>query len=105
MRHPRICRVDSCPNIANTYNGRCSDHPPPRSPSSNASGSRAYKGARLQALKRDRYICQLCGGPATQADHIVQVALGGTHDVSNLRAVCAPCNQARNAERWQPPRD
>jgi 5-methylcytosine-specific restriction protein A len=103
MRHPKVCVVDGCPNQATPYSGRCLDHPPPRSPSSKATGTSAYKRARVQALKRDNWTCQLCGDPATQADHIQQVALGGSHELSNLRAVCASCNQARNAQRWQPP--
>jgi hypothetical protein len=40
---------------------------------------------------RDEHVCQLCGGKATEIDHIN----GSSSDPSNLRAVCKPCNMGR----------
>lgn len=34
---------------------------------------------------------------ATQADHLVSVSAGGTHDLSNLVPACKKCNQERGA--------
>lgn len=72
--------------------------------------SRAWKGGttstwrrlRLLVLGRDGYRCQVpqrngqpCPRPATQVDHIVAKSLGGTDELTNLRAACAPCNASR----------
>lgn len=71
--------------------------------------------ARLQAAKRakGRRIvremilarpCAYCGGEATQVDHIVPVALGGTDDRRNLAPACGRCNVEkgnRTPEQWK----
>jgi len=36
-----------------------------------------------------------CTGYATEVDHIVPVALGGSNEYSNLRPACAHCNNRR----------
>jgi 5-methylcytosine-specific restriction endonuclease McrA len=58
-----------------------------------------YQQARLVALKRDRYVCWLCGRPgADTADHVVPLAKGGhPYDVGNLRAAHRRCNSSRQA--------
>jgi len=44
-------------------------------------------------------LCTVCGRhQATQADHIVPVALGGTHELDNLRPVCRMCNVRLGAQ-------
>lgn len=41
-------------------------------------------------LQRDKGICYRCGGVgADSADHVIPRALGGTHSLSNLRAIHA----------------
>src|SRR5687767_12483 len=62
---------------------------------------RRWMALRLQILKRDDYLCQCdrCMGgalrvtAATQVDHRIPKAQGGTDDPSNLRAVAADCHQ------------
>jgi hypothetical protein len=49
------------------------------------------KAARLAILKRDRHTCQLCGGRASEVDHMS----GSSPDPLNLRALCRSCNQVR----------
>jgi 5-methylcytosine-specific restriction endonuclease McrA len=96
VRLPRICSRSGCPEIATSYTRYCINHPPPRSPSSQATGSSSYKRARLAALKRDSWTCQICFLPgADQADHIIPVADGGSHELSNLRAAHGRCNNLR----------
>lgn len=75
----------------------------PRTASSKATSTTAGKTARLQALQRDGYRCQLaipgtCTGTATQADHITPVAQGGALTAANLQACCAPCHRAKTAQ-------
>lgn len=52
---------------------------------------------RQQAMTRDRRLCQPClhAGrvtPATEVDHIVPKAKGGTDEMGNLQAICGPCH-------------
>lgn len=46
-------------------------------------------------LKRDERICYLCGGEATEVDHVINAAAGGSHDDANLRAICSACHRAK----------
>jgi 5-methylcytosine-specific restriction protein A len=41
--------------------------------------------------------CRLCGAPATEVDHILPIALGGTHDRANLRALDRDCHKLATA--------
>ena len=58
-------------------------------------------------LQRDR-ICAHCGErKSTQADHIIPVAEGGTHHISNGQGLCDWCHdkktgaeQRRGITRW-----
>lgn len=60
-------------------------------------------------FKRDRWCCQLCGSKtprrlrgtcnnyAPELDHIIPLALGGTHTKSNVQCLCRRCNQDKGA--------
>lgn len=39
--------------------------------------------------------CSYCGGKSETIDHIIPIAKGGTHDVTNLTGACAKCNSAK----------
>lgn len=47
--------------------------------------------ARAEIFTRDNHTCQLCGGIATEIDHIQ----GSSPDPSNLRSLCGDCNRSR----------
>lgn len=72
-------------------------------PSSTARGlGQEWRRIRLLVLERDGWQCQLriagvCTGRATTVDHVLERDAGGTHDPSNLRAACGPCNSHRGA--------
>jgi 5-methylcytosine-specific restriction protein A len=55
---------------------------------------------RIRVMKRDRFQCTYCGVPGTDAeleiDHIVPVARGGSHHMSNLTTACRSCNQSKS---------
>lgn len=70
---------------------------------------------RAQVLDRDGFTCQMCGLGAGEVDpttdrkvrlhigHIVDKSLGGKEEISNLRALCATCNQgAKNVTTEKP---
>lgn len=43
-------------------------------------------------MQRDRGICQLCGAPATEVDHVIPRDAGGSDEPANLRALCHDCH-------------
>lgn len=53
---------------------------------------------RVEVFIRDKGLCQLCGKPATDVDHIA----GDSNRLSNLRALCRTCNMDM-AKRHQRP--
>lgn len=61
--------------------------------------SAEYHANRLIALARANYRCEWpgCTNPASTADHIIPLALGGSHDLTNLRASCQACNSRGGA--------
>ena len=59
--------------------------------------------ANRRALLADDPPCVYCGKPADTADHILPVAMGGTHELTNLVPACKACNSARGNsldEQW-----
>ena len=50
---------------------------------------------RDRILTRDQHKCYLCGDPANEVDHVVNIAAGGTHNDGNLAAICRPCHAAK----------
>jgi len=57
---------------------------------------------RKQIMDRDKWRCQIkgpaCLGKATQADHRLAHAEGGTDDLSNGQAVCKPCHDVKTQQ-------
>lgn|SRR5690554_3650112 len=57
--------------------------------------------AKMRVMRRDRYTCAYCGAEGKdvelQIDHIVPVAKGGSHHISNLVTACMACNQSKGA--------
>lgn len=42
-------------------------------------------------------VCVKCGDKATDIDHIIELANGGTDDIENLQPLCSPCHKAKTA--------
>ena len=68
--------------------------------------SKKWKATRLIVLRRDRYICALCGAkclgkakglPTPQVDHIQELKTHPhlAYELSNLRVLCKPCHSKR----------
>lgn len=60
----------------------------------------AWNKVRAVVLARDTYLCQPCLAKspprptqATEVDHILGKAKGGTDDPSNLQAICRSCHR------------
>ena len=44
-------------------------------------------------ILREQPTCTVCNRqPSTQVDHIIPIDAGGGHELSNLRGICAKCN-------------
>lgn len=74
-------------------------------PGKKRTGTAAWKTTRLRILKRDRWACQwrdsrflpICGARATDVDHIVAEANGGTDDDTNLQSLCPDHHKRKTA--------
>ena len=54
-----------------------------------------------QIFERDGYRCLSCGTEAQlTVDHIVPVARGGGHELSNLQTLCRSCNSRKGISLW-----
>ncbi len=96
--HP--CSVPGCPSVASRP-GRCPRHA--RAGDQSRKRQQAWRdyGAAWRAI-RERVLakepaCRHCGDPAVEVDHLVPLRLGGTHDRSNLQALCRSCHSAKTA--------
>lgn len=59
--------------------------------------SKEWKGIRDSILKRDKYICNWCGNPASEVHHLERITPGNidkkeTHKASNLISLCRDCH-------------
>lgn len=79
------------------------DRPSPR----NTTKPHDWRQRRTAVLKRDDDQCHICGGiGADQADHLIPVSQGGTHELANLAPIHAACAATKNAHeasaaRWK----
>jgi len=77
--------------------------PIPWASTKGSSTERGY-GWRWQKLRaqvlREEPLCRACAPrvvAATDVDHVVSKAKGGTDDRSNLQPLCEPCHKAKTA--------
>lgn len=107
----RPCIHPGCPALA-VRRGRCEQHAqqaeadyrrrhPDDRPSAAQRGYDAKWRRVRVAFLRKHPDCEWPGeeghAPATEADHIVPLADGGTHDWDNLRAYCKPHHSRKTA--------
>lgn len=57
-----------------------------------------WRSTKARILKRDGGLCYQCGKPASEVDHVIPVARGGTHDDDNLAAICTPHHEAKSEQ-------
>lgn len=79
-----------------------------RDPKINRRYDKAWKQVRKRYLAAHPLCedCQKAGRvtPAAEVHHIQPLSKGGTHDESNLRALCKPCYSRQSAvdgDRWR----
>ena len=93
------CAQPGCPALA-VRGGRCVQHQRERMyarPSPSAMGyDRNWQRIRARFLRQYPF-CAMCGAEATDVDHVVPLRSGGTHDESNLQALCHACHGRKTA--------
>jgi 5-methylcytosine-specific restriction endonuclease McrA len=50
---------------------------------------------RRAVFARDGWVCQYCGSPAENMDHVLPKSLGGQHAWDNVVAACRRCNSRK----------
>lgn len=107
-RPKRPCRQPGCPELVDS--GFCDKHQNhrralDRRTSSTQRGYDAdWQRVRIEALRRDKYLCQHClregrVTPAEDVDHIVPLSRGGARlDHGNLQSLCRPCHNVKTAK-------
>ena len=63
----------------------------------------AWNKLRLKALERDKHLCQMClkrgiFTTATDVDHIVPLAQGGSDEMENLQSLCHECHKQKTCQ-------
>jgi 5-methylcytosine-specific restriction endonuclease McrA len=49
--------------------------------------------------------CWMCGGEADTVDHVIALARGGPHCLSNFRPACRKCNHRKAGRDWRTVRE
>ena len=100
-RPKRPCAAPGCPALISS-GSYCEAHAkqrrqrqPDERPSAAARGyDRKWRRIRAQFLKKHPE-CVECGQPATDVDHIVPRAAGGSDQWSNLQPLCHACHSRK----------
>lgn len=106
----RPCTWPTCGRLVKR--GRCPEHESKhRRQEDQRRGSRQERGygaawdrLRLEILERDGYLCQIgrgrggCTIDATEVDHRIAKADGGTDDEANLQAACHTCHARKTGQ-------
>lgn len=99
----RYCLAPHCPEMVEGRVAYCPTHAPQKvwvkKERTGASGW-AWSRIRRRVLSLANYSCEVpgCGRPATEVDHVVPRAEGGTDDLENLRALCIGCHASKSED-------
>lgn len=94
-RASTVCAEPGCPTITET-GSHCAAHTPPAWSGSTRRRRlpKNWERTRARILRRGNHRCYICGGRATEVDHINP---GDDHSEANLAAICAPCHRSKSA--------
>lgn len=102
-KHP--CAEPNCSTLVERGQARCAVHTVPREPWQRSTAQQqqprrggsgwGWQATKRRILARDGHQCQYCGGPATEVDHVINQAQGGTDDDDNLVAACRQCHREK----------
>lgn len=109
-RLQRPCRAQGCTALHRNSNSYCDEHQSEligwaRSQLKKGNTTKRGYGAawrciRSYVLQRDKYLCAPCSDlgrvtEATEVDHRVPIAEGGTDEPENLQAICRECHKQK----------
>lgn len=57
-----------------------------------------WAALRAKVLRDQGHRCYLCGSDAVTVDHVIPVAEGGTHAMTNLAAICGRCHNVKTEQ-------
>lgn len=96
----RICKHPGCNEL--TRDARCPEHAKARRGEADgrrvSPSRRGYTAAwqRLRAYKLRRSpMCEQCGQPGQEVDHIMPLRAGGTNAYENLQTLCKSCHSRK----------
>lgn len=105
---PKPCASPRCYKMA-SKSGRCEDHQSEpwftskgKTPTQRGYGAEWVR-LRAKVLIRDSHLCKTCFKAsiitvATDVDHIVSKAKGGTNKMENLQSLCNVCHKIKTAK-------
>jgi 5-methylcytosine-specific restriction protein A len=108
-RAKSICRAQGCNGLINAP-GYCEkhEHLKPKAWGNRSEQSKNRLGGRARQRARDRLFqsnplcvhCELKGltALATERDHIIPLAEGGTEEPSNTQGLCTDCHKAKTQQ-------
>lgn len=100
----RYCTTPFCPELVDR-GGRCANHtrrlPDDRPTAWRRGYGRGWKALRAYVLSIEP-TCRTCRAdgrvtPATDVDHVVPLARGGSNDIGNLQPLCHACHSRKTA--------
>lgn len=97
----RACAYPGCGSLAVPGTHRCADHATHYDDNRPSAARRGYdrRWRRLRKYYLSKHpVCVRCGRPATEVDHIIPLADGGTHHEDNLQPLCKPCHSRKTNE-------
>jgi 5-methylcytosine-specific restriction protein A len=101
----RPCATHRCPGRAKNgrYCAKCAKRAQKRrAPEKRASSAKRGYGANWRKIRaahlKKHPLCVVCGEPATNVDHIIPLAKGGTNASSNLQSMCHSCHSRKTAK-------
>lgn len=112
----RPCSRRGCPNLVEVgAGGYCPDHAAEHRAERNKRidaqrGTAAQRGydarwRRIRLMQLRKFpLCATCLAaeitePATEVDHIIPLAEGGTHAFENLQSLCHPCHSRKTVQQ------
>jgi 5-methylcytosine-specific restriction protein A len=104
-RAARVCSVPGCSNLVWGGDRRCTGHAreqqqrqDARRPTAAQRGYDANWRRIRKAFLEQHPLCVDCDRPATEVDHILPLAAGGTNDPGNLQARCKSHHSKKTAK-------
>lgn len=101
---PRPCTAPGCGRLVHDGSGRCDKHPR-KAWAKKPTATKRITGRRLQAMRASLFqrepLCAECTRHgrvrlATQRDHKIPLAEGGTDDEANEQGLCDECHEAKS---------